>query len=421
MLFSPTYRRNMNPFRSLFLVSSLAFIGASIAQWVPMASGHQSIRSITTGPSAIYMVSFPSGVFKSINSGASWTPANTGLPLSGSNIFAESIGYNGTHLYCGTESGIYKSVDAAATWTLSNTGAPTASATNYANKIYHVPGSTTTLAIYSAVISSGGGIYRTTDGGANWFSGNGGLSSNMVIYNVSQIGGTLYASTSTGIMTSTNLGVSWSILNANANFQTFALQGTASRLVVASVFGFRYSTNNGASWTNGTGGAASPSKGELVLYDGKYWAIAGGATSSVYRSLDNGASWSVYSTGLGAVDAIAQEDFHASGTKLYLGCLQDIYSHTGTTVGTEEINSEALPVPYPTVFTEGFTIDLSARSAGGSIVLIDAMGREVLRKGNLPSGAVRIERAGLLAGSYRVLLFDPAKGAMTVLGAVIAE
>ena len=411
----------MNPFRSLFLALFMAFIGASTAQWVPMASGHNSIRSITTGPGAIYMVSFPSGVFKSIDSGGSWNPANTGLPMSGINVFAESVGYNGTHLYCGTESGIYKSVDAAATWTLSNTGAPTASASNYPNKIYHVPGSTTTLAIYSAVISSGGGIYRTTDGGANWFSGNGGLSSNMVIYNVTQIGSTLYASTSTSIMISTNLGVSWSILNANANFQTFGLQGTASRLVVVSAFGFRYSTNNGGSWTNGMGGPANPSKGEVILYDNKYWAIAGSATSSVYRSLDNGANWAVYNTGLGAVDAIAQEDFHASGTKLYLGCLQDIYSHTGTTVGTEEIRSDALPVPYPTVFTESFTVDLSDQPAGGSIVLIDAMGREVQRKGNLPSGAVRIQREGLLAGTYRVMLFDPAKGTMIAIGAVIAE
>ncbi|MEO8590811.1 MAG: hypothetical protein ABI432_15655 [Flavobacteriales bacterium] len=412
----------MNLFRSLVALSAAVILSASHAQWVPMASGHTSVRSITTGPGAIYMVSFPSGVFKSIDDGGSWNPANTGLPVSGANVFAESVCYDGTQLYCGTESGIYKSADAAANWTIANTGAPAATSSNYANKIYHVPGTTTTVAVYSAMISAGGGVYRTTDGGANWFSGNGGLSSNMTVYQVALINGTLYAATSTGIMISTNLAVSWTQLGTgSSNFQTYGIAGFGNRLVVISAFVFRYSTNNGNTWTAGTGGPTSTSKGEIIRYDGKYWAIAGGATTSVYRSINEGATWTVYNTGLGAVDAIAQEEFHAAGTKLYLGCLQDIYSHVGTTVGTEEIGTAALPLPYPTVFSEHFTVDLSAQPAGNSIVLIDAMGREVQRRSNLPSTPVQIERNGILAGTYRVMLFDPSTGTMVPLGAVIAE
>ncbi|HMC96461.1 MAG TPA: hypothetical protein VKG92_02310 [Flavobacteriales bacterium] len=409
----------MNLFRSAFLLGIPMTCCTLQAQWVPMASGHQSVRSVTTGPGAIYMVSYPNGVFKSVNDGASWDPANTGLPLSGSNIFAESIGYDGALLFCGTESGIYKSADAAASWTPANTGAPAATSTNYANKIYHVPGSTTTLAIYSAMISGGGGISRTTDGGVNWFSGNGGLSSNMIVYQVAQINNILYAATSTGIMTSSNLAVSWTPLNANSNFQTFGIQGTPTNLVVVSTFGFRRSLNNGASWT--TTMMATPTKGEMIQYDGKYWAIMGTSTTSVYRSTNSGANWAVYNTGLGAVDAIAQEEFHASGTHLYLGCLQDIYSHTGTTVDAGEIAMNALPVPYPTVFNEGFTVDLGTQPAGNGLVLIDAMGREVQRRSNLPSGPVRVDREGLAPGTYRLMLVDAHKGTMRSLGAVIAE
>lgn len=420
-LFSRPYHQPMKLLRSSLVVLTTFMIGASPAQWEPFASGYTSIRSITTSPGAIYMVSFPFGVLKSINAGASWNPSNNGLPLSGSNIFAQSIGYDGTWLYCGTESGIYRSSDGGTNWTIANTGAPAATSSNYPNKIYHVPGSNTVLALYSAVISSGGGVYRTTDGGANWFSGNGGLSTNMIVYQVAMINGVLYAATSTGIMVSTNLAVSWSPLHPNSNFQTFGIQGNGNRLVVVSTFGFRYSDNGGSSWTNAPG-VTAPTKGELIRYDGKFWSIAGSTTTSVYRSSDNGATWAAYTTGLGVVDAIAQEEFHASGTTLYLGCLQDIYGHPGTTVDVEEETATGdLPEPYPTLFTDGFTIDLSSQPSGSTVVLFDAMGREVQRRTDLPAAPVRIAREGMLTGTYRVMLLDPAKRMMTPLGAVVAE
>lgn len=410
----------MKPLRASLLILATIIIGTSPAQWEPFACGHSSIRSITTSPGAIYMVSFPFGVFKSTNAGATWDPANNGLPLSGSNIFAQSIGYDGAWLYCGTESGIYRSNDGGANWTIANTGAPAATSSNYPNKIYHVPGSTTALAIYSAMISSGGGVYRTTDGGASWFSGNGGLSTNMIVYQVAMINSVLYAATSTGIMVSTNLAVNWSPLHANSNFQTFGIQGNGNRLVVVSTFGFRYSEDGGASWTNAPG-VTAPTKGELIRYDGKFWSFAGSTTSSVYRSIDNGTSWTAYTTGLGVVDAIAQEEFHASGTTLYLGCLQDIYGHDGTTVDVEEVVLNPLPKPYPSLFYEGFNIDLSTQPAGGTIVLVDAMGREVQRHTDLPSTLVHIERDGLPTGTYRVMLLNSAEGVMLPLGAVVAE
>jgi len=410
----------MNVLRSLLLLGTTVCIGASQAQWEPFACGHNANVSITSGPGAVYKANFAVGVYKSTTGGASWDLMNNGLPLNGGLVYAESVCYDGTRLFCGTQSGIYRSTDGAANWTLTNTGAPVCSSTNFPNKFYHVPGTTTTLAIYSAAISAGGGLYRTTDGGVNWFSGNGGLSSNMVVHNVALINGILYVATSTGILTSTNLAVSWTQLGSgSSNFQTFAIQGTASRLVVVSSFGLRYSNNNGGVWTNGTGvSVGSPAKGELIRYDGKYWAIAG---STVCRSLNDGTTWAEYETGLGGADTFGQEEFHASGTTLYLGCLQDIYGHDGTTVGTEEIAAATLPTPYPTVFNANFTVDLSNQEAGRSLVLIDAMGREVQRHNNLPAEPMRIERNGMLAGTYRVMLIDPRTGAMVPLGAVIAE
>jgi hypothetical protein len=222
-------------------------------------------------------------------------------------------------------------------------------------------------------------------------------------------------------MISNNLGVTWTQLSAASNFATYAIAGVPGNLTVVSAFSFRRSTNNGGTWTNATGGPANPTKGELILYDGKYWAISGSATTSVYRSTNNGASWSEYETGLQGADGIGQEEFHASGTTLYLACLLDVYGHPGTTVGVEEAETGDLPKLYPTLFTDGFTVDLSTQTNTSTIALIDAMGREVQRRSDLPTVPVRIARDGLLPGTYRVMLVDATKGTMTPLGAVIAE
>lgn len=402
--------------RTIVLLTGLATVPA-FGQWVPYNHpGYNSIFSACTGPGAIYMVSYPNGVIKSTDGGAIWNPANTGFAAAGN---VESVFYNGTMLFSGTDNGVYRSTDAGASWTLANTGLPTSSATNYAKKFFRF--GTTTLAVYSATIGTGGGVWRTTDDGLNWYSGNGGLSTNMTVYQIAQIGSILYVATNVGLYYSTDLAITW-VSIPTTNFGVYAVQGTPGRIVIISVFGYRYSTNGGSSWTDATGDPSNPTSGELILFDGKYWAITGNSPSQVLRSMDNGATYSAYNTGLVGADAIAQYQFHAGGSTLYLGTLTKLYSHTGTTLGVEdEMANVELPKPYPTLFVDGFTVDLSSLRSGNSLVLIDATGREAARRSELPSGPVRFERGNMPTGSYRVLLVDPANGSRRVLGTVIAQ
>jgi hypothetical protein len=53
------------------------------AQWNPLTSGLQSIRSLTSMGTDLYAATYPSGVKKSTNGGTVWNPVNTGLPMSG--------------------------------------------------------------------------------------------------------------------------------------------------------------------------------------------------------------------------------------------------------------------------------------------------------------------------------------------------
>jgi photosystem II stability/assembly factor-like uncharacterized protein len=416
----PTFGTNMSLLRILSIAALLCTLPhVSSGQWQPYnanSSGVQAVRSITTQGTAIYLASFPLGVYKSTNDGASWTAVNTGLPNTSGLIFIESVGSNATHVFAGTQSGVYRSSNGGSTWTLAN-GTLTANANVFANKFFNFGG--VTFVVMSGMISNGGGVYSTINNGDTWSVSHAGMGSNMTVYHMASINNVLYAATSAGLVRSTNNGVNWTSVSGS-NFAMYSIQGTPTRLVCISDAGYKYSTNGGTTWQNATGGVATPlAKSQLILYDSKYFAITGGS-QGVLQSTNQGASWTAFNTGFTPNDAISQEEFHASGTKLYVGALFDIYSINGTTTSVEgEVEREAaLPHPYPTVFTDGFQIDLS-ELGGGNVLLLDASGRVVANHNDLPGQLVRIERNGLAPGNYRVVI--DRNGRRSLLGTVIAD
>jgi hypothetical protein len=349
--------------------------------------------------------------------GGTWTPMNTGLPETEGSIFAESVGSNGNWLFAGTSSGIYRSNDNGATWTLAN-GGLVANDLVYANKFFL--SGTTMLAIFSGSISQGGGIYRTGNNGTSWLQGGNGLSSNMTVYQVANINNQLYAATSAGIYRSTDNSQSWTSVNGSA-FATYAVQGDATRMVCLSDFGWRWSTNGGASWTDVVGEPAPSSASQLILYDGKYFAISGTSGQGVFRSLNQGQTWTPYNAGLGAVDVFLLEEFHASGTRLYLGTGLDLYGIDGTTLAVADGAGTVSSSIYPTVFSDGFTVEVGPEVAEATLLLIDAMGREVLQQGLGSMDKVRVERGALESGAYHVMLIPQNGGQASHLGTVIAD
>lgn len=393
---------------------------AAHAQWSQFNHpGYQSIFSITTSPGAIHMVSYPNGVITSTDGGANWNPTSTGLP-AGTQV--ESVFYNGNVLLAGTHSGVYKSTNGGASWALSNTGLPASSSNNFPKRFFRF--GTTTFAVFKGPVGSNtGGVWRSTDDGTNWFSGNGGLSSNMTIYQLANVNAKIWAATNAGLTSTNDLGLNWTT-DGSSLFACYAVQGDATRMVIISTFGYRYRTYSGGSWQawqNATGAPANPTAGELILYDGKYWASTGASPSDVLRSTNNGQSWSSYATNIDALDQITQYGFHAGGTTLYLGTLTHLYGHSGTTTSLEEPVAAQLPAPYPTLFTDHFTVDLSGLAGNLTIVLIDATGKEAARHGRLNKGLVTLNRAGLQPGAYRVMLLNGSEGSASLLGTVIAQ
>ncbi|MEZ4808132.1 MAG: hypothetical protein R2815_11780 [Flavobacteriales bacterium] len=401
--------------QAILSFTAMVLSASLFGQWEPLATGLQSVRSVTTMGNAIYAAHYPVGISKSTNDGVTWAPVNSGITATGGNTFVQSVGHNATYLFAGTQSGVYRSNNGGTSWTNIN-GSLTASSTVYVNKWFHF--GIATFGVFTGTIANGGGIARTNDNGTTWLIGHSGMGSNVTVYHMTDDGTKLYAATSTGLYTSVDGGQQWSAVSGS-NFAIYSVQKVGTRLIIISSFGYRYSDNGGSTWTDATGDIASPTKGELIAYDGKLFAVTG-TNNGCLVSLDNGATYSPFNTGLSPVDAISQEEFHASGATLYMGALTDLYKLPGSTVGITANGEEQLPRPYPTLFTNGFTVDLTGMDAGASLILMDAAGREAARLDNVPSGPVVFERGALVAGTY-TCLHRSAIGEQHVLGTVIAQ
>lgn len=380
------------------------------AQWASFTGGGQitSIRSITQDATGHYAVTYPTGIKKSTNGGTVWAPVNNGLPQSGQSYFVESVFNNGTSLFAGTQSGVYRSDDNGASWSVAN-GTLTASNTVFANKWFVNAG--VTMAIFSGDIAGGGGIWRTTNGGSTWTIGHSGMGSNVRVYNIClHSNGFLYAASSVGLYISNDGGLNWQI-SSTMNYACYAIASNGGNLIALTTFGYKYSTNNNGSWTDATGDPATPTGGDIAVFDGKVYATvvtgAGGSTSDMLVSLNSGTSWSSVSNGIGATDLISMQEFFVSPSNLYIGALLDIYTISDNNVGTPEETAVQFSVA-PSAFHGSFIVTGAQVVAGDRFELLDMSGRlirtepaagpsTIIERGQLPSGGFLLvhERSGM--------------------------
>ena len=142
-------------------------------------------------PATIYAGTSASGLFKSTDSGGSWASINTGIGSTGNldcivpNYTALAIDpMTTTTLYastsCTESSGVFKSIDGGAHWTVAATGLPEFG-TIYGLAIDPL----TTSNIYAAAGNSG--LYRSADGGGSWSADNNGLPAGDYINSVSTV------------------------------------------------------------------------------------------------------------------------------------------------------------------------------------------------------------------------------------------
>ena len=133
----------------------------------------------------IYVGGMDSGVYKTTNSGLNWTPANNGLTYKKIQCMAisqsnPSILFAATDSMGGANSGIYKSTDAGNNWTLTMNGITGEKSIQWI-LIHPTNPNIAYCAIFNALAASTVGVFKTTDGGANWLPSNTGMTNKNIL------------------------------------------------------------------------------------------------------------------------------------------------------------------------------------------------------------------------------------------------
>ena len=283
-------------------------------------------------PATVYAGTTGYGVSKTVDGGAHWFSAGSGLAGAIEALAidpqAPATVYAGTN----TDAFVLKSTDGGVNWSPAGAGLEDSEKATAA-RIGIITSPALAINPHTrATVYAGepAGVFKSTDGGAHWqLAWSGSITGSVAALAIDpQAPATLYAATTYGIFKSTDGGASWSPANTGLPSNTTECLAlaidpqTAAILYLGTQDGLFKSTDGGAHWTSANAGLASYGSSHVnvlavdpqtpsTLYAGKY-------QNGVFRSVDGGAHWSPANAGLtGTILALAV-DPQASGT-LYAG------------------------------------------------------------------------------------------------------
>ncbi len=317
------------------------------------ASGRVSaVIADPRNPARVYLAAAQGGVWKSTDTGVTWTPMGDGLSslASGSIAFDPAnpdVIYYGTgeQHYSGDSfygDGLFRSADQAVTWSKIAT---TTEVGSYIARVLVQPGSTGVI-----LVASDMGIVRSTDGGNSWavaLSGNWGNDLGIDPITPTNFYASVYGQ---GIYESTDSGATWALLSgglpvsgfARINFAVGHAQPQNNVVLYAgfltaegNLYGMYKSVNGGVAWTqlpstpnypNGQGWydntvVIDPSSADASV------CLAGGVFPyqlgyyGVVRTTDGGATWTDVTIGIDGSQVHPDQHFLSYGPddRLWLG------------------------------------------------------------------------------------------------------
>ena len=258
-----------------------------------------------------------SGPFRSTDGGASWVAVNTGSPdLLGSLTFSPNY-TNDRTLFAGGSSGVYRSTDGGITWTSVGLGTEVISALAIS------PNFASDQTLFAGTYAENGRVFLSTDGGSTW------VDTGLVLNHLDVRGLAIspnYANDRTifvgtgrawdwyggGVYRSTDGGATWATANNGLTYQEVGALAISPNynsdqtlFVTVWAGGVYRSTDGGNSWVEANNGqpnrrlsalALSPNyASDRTVFLGTWGEYNDGG---VYRSTDGGASWTVMNTGL---------------------------------------------------------------------------------------------------------------------------
>lgn len=241
-------------------------------------------------PATVWAAVSAGGLFRTTNGGASWQLLTDG-PAEVTALLADPL-HPGT-LWAGTAGhGLFHSLDGGDTWTAVRGGGAGLPADLSVTAMALDPLNPRVLVLTPA---AGPLLFRSVDGGASWAAGGKGLPDDVVqalaIDPIAPGSPDVYAATLLhGIFRSRNGGRTWASAGpATAHRMAFALAATRSALFAATDAGVLVSTDHGTTWRSGRGLSASSVTGVAVSTQDPPRLYA--ADGSVLVTTNGGASW----------------------------------------------------------------------------------------------------------------------------------
>lgn len=274
----------------------------------------------------IYAASLDSGIFKSTNHGVTWTKVNNGLTYTAVQAIAISpsdwnVVYAGTNQLGGANSGIYVTTNGGTSWALKNTGITETSMGIQSISVDPSNPLIAYAAVFDGLVNSTVGLFKTTNGGNNWFASSTGMDlKNILAVTVSNFPNTILAGSSFDIPTqlgpskiykSTDGGANWVNTTglptdpAAINPIRFICKSNSPDYFFAGLFmnttdgGGYFSTDRGGTWIKKWNGAP-PDVGTLLrsglIAEGTGDIYVGldrstGLNIGVWKSTDGGNNW----------------------------------------------------------------------------------------------------------------------------------
>ena len=271
----------------------------------------------------------------------------------------------------GKGGGIFKSTNGGASWQAASTGLPADSFISLA--IDPITSST----VYAGTKHSG--VFKSVDGGATWTPPAANLAASRVYAVVVDPGtpATLYAATDTGVFKSADASATWAAATAGVGQQlvySLAIDPTAPSTLYAGTAnnGMFKSTDGAATWTVASSGLTGTRVFAIVV-DPKTPSIlyAGTNVNGVFKSTDGAATWkAAASTGTTlclAIDPVTPATVYAGAAVQVLKSVDGVASWQRATGGipNQTINALAIDPSTPSTIYIGAATSVFKSTNGG--------------------------------------------------------
>jgi len=182
------------------------------------------VYSLATSGSSIF-AGTDGHVYRSTNSGANWTEADSGLTRPGYAFYVWCLAVSGTSIFAGTSGGVFRSTDNGMSWTQLEIGPLYTGFWTFL-----VSGTSLYAGTLEPEQEAGrGGIFLSTNNGSSWSEEDSGIMPTNV-FALALAGADILAGTSDyGVLLSTDKGTSWRGVNsglANGVVWSLAVSGT---------------------------------------------------------------------------------------------------------------------------------------------------------------------------------------------------